>query len=47
MIILDTSAVRALASGHKSLNLLTGNMAKSPGVHLSTPALCLTQAGSR
>lgn len=39
MIILDTSAVRALASGHKTLNLLAGNMAKSPGKHLGTPVL--------
>ncbi|MGW7574800.1 hypothetical protein [Streptomyces sp. NPDC054765] len=44
MIILDTSAVRALAGGHKTLNLLAGNMAKTPGERLSIPALCLTQA---
>ncbi|GCD35068.1 hypothetical protein OEIGOIKO_02811 [Streptomyces chrestomyceticus JCM 4735] len=44
MIILDTSAVTALAGGHKTLNLLAGNMAKTPGEHLSIPALCLTQA---
>ncbi|MCX4640405.1 hypothetical protein HEP86_00275 [Streptomyces sp. RPA4-5] len=44
MIILDTSAVRALAGGHKTLNLLVGNMAKTPGERLSIPALCLTQA---
>ncbi|WP_336052245.1 hypothetical protein [Streptomyces sp. CA2R101] len=44
MIILDTSAVRALADGHKTLNLLAGNMAKAPGERLSIPALCLTQA---
>ncbi|WJY43251.1 hypothetical protein QT196_39010 (plasmid) [Streptomyces sp. P9-2B-2] len=44
MIILDTSAVRALAGGHKTLNLLAGNMANTPGEHLSIPALCLTQA---
>ncbi|WP_329182271.1 hypothetical protein OG754_40580 (plasmid) [Streptomyces decoyicus] len=44
MIILDTSAVMALAGGHKTLNLLAGNMAKTPGERLSIPALCLTQA---
>lgn len=44
MIILDTSAVKALAGGHKTLNLLAGNMAKTPGERLSIPALCLTQA---
>ncbi|MFJ9472452.1 hypothetical protein [Streptomyces caniferus] len=44
MIILDTSAVRALAGGHKTLNLLAGNMAKTPGERLSIPALCLMQA---
>ncbi|MEU6962688.1 hypothetical protein [Streptomyces chrestomyceticus] len=44
MIILDTSAVTALAGGHKTLNLLAGNMAKTPGEHLSIPALCLAQA---
>ncbi|MFI1502584.1 hypothetical protein [Streptomyces platensis] len=44
MIILDTSAIRALAGGHKTLNLLAGNMAKTPGERLSIPALCLTQA---
>ncbi|MGW2024444.1 hypothetical protein [Streptomyces decoyicus] len=37
VIILDTSAVRALASGHKTLNLLVGNVAKTPGKRLSTP----------
>ncbi|CAM5527296.1 MULTISPECIES: hypothetical protein [Streptomyces] len=44
MIILDTSAVLTLAGGHKTLNLLAGNMAKTPGERLSIPALCLTQA---
>ncbi|MEJ8650683.1 hypothetical protein WKI65_21935 [Streptomyces sp. MS1.AVA.3] len=44
MIILDTSAVMALAGGHKTLNLLAGNMAKTPSERLSIPALCLTQA---
>ncbi|KOT91101.1 hypothetical protein ADK86_24080 [Streptomyces sp. NRRL F-5755] len=34
----------ALAGGHKTLNLLAGNMAKTPGERLSIPALCLTQA---
>ncbi|MFE5327206.1 hypothetical protein ACFRCG_12555 [Embleya sp. NPDC056575] len=44
MIILDTGAVKALAAGHKTLNLLAGNMARTPGDHLVIPALCLTQA---
>ncbi|MFD8740092.1 hypothetical protein ACFV06_34985 [Streptomyces sp. NPDC059618] len=44
MIILDTSAVRALADGHKALNLLAGNMAHSPHEQLRIPALCLMQA---
>lgn len=44
MIILDTSAVTALAQGHKTLNLLAGNMARTPGDRLSVPALCLMQA---
>ncbi|KOG69977.1 hypothetical protein ADK78_31175 [Kitasatospora aureofaciens] len=43
-MILDTSAVTALAGGHKTLNLLVGNMAKTPGERLKIPALCLTQA---
>ncbi|WP_329581009.1 hypothetical protein [Streptomyces sp. NBC_01361] len=46
MIILDTSAVTALATGHKALNLLAGNMARTPssGDQLRLPALCLMQA---
>ncbi|MFH8558954.1 hypothetical protein ACH4FE_35930 [Streptomyces celluloflavus] len=44
MIILDTSAVTALADGHKTLNLLAGNMAHTPGDRLNIPALCLMQA---
>ncbi|MFE2302459.1 hypothetical protein ACFXAW_30200 [Streptomyces sp. NPDC059445] len=44
MIILDTSAARALADGHKALNLLAGNMAHSPHEQLRIPALCLMQA---
>ncbi|MFI2078641.1 hypothetical protein [Streptomyces triculaminicus] len=44
MIILDTSAVKALAGGHKTLNLLAGNMARTPGDRLIIPALCLMQA---
>ncbi|WKK25780.1 hypothetical protein QZH56_09395 [Streptomyces olivoreticuli] len=44
MIILDTSAVKALAADHKTLNLLAGNMAKTPNDHLNVPALCLMQA---
>ncbi|MFE0047610.1 PIN domain-containing protein [Streptomyces albireticuli] len=44
MIILDTSAVNALAAGHKMLNLLAGNMARTPGDRLNIPALCLMRA---
>ncbi|CAL9497155.1 hypothetical protein [Streptomyces sp. enrichment culture] len=46
MIILDTGATRALADGHKTLNLLAGNMARTPGDVLRIPALCLMQAES-
>ncbi|MFD4262139.1 hypothetical protein ACFWR9_32065 [Streptomyces sp. NPDC058534] len=46
MIILDTGATRALADGHKTLNLLAGNMARTPGDLLRVPALCLVQAES-
>ncbi|MER6712188.1 hypothetical protein [Streptomyces sp. NPDC000877] len=46
MIILDTGATRALADGHKTLNLLAGNMARTPGDLLRIPALCLMQAES-
>lgn len=46
MIILDTGATRALADGHKTLNLLAGNMARTPGDFLRIPALCLMQAES-
>jgi hypothetical protein len=46
VIILDTSAVRALADGHKTLSLLAGNMARTPGERLNVPALCLMQAES-
>ncbi|MFJ9041094.1 hypothetical protein ACIRF8_31560 [Streptomyces sp. NPDC102406] len=41
MIILDTCAVKALAAGHKALNLLAGDMAHTPGDLLGIPALCL------
>jgi hypothetical protein len=41
VIILDTGATRALAEGHKALNLLAGNMALTPGDFLRVPALCL------
>ncbi|MBP0459096.1 hypothetical protein [Streptomyces montanisoli] len=44
MIILDTGAVAALATGHKTLSLLAGNMALSPGEQLCVPALCLMRA---
>jgi hypothetical protein len=46
VIILDTAATRALADGHKTLNLLAGNMARTPGDLLRIPALCLMQAES-
>jgi hypothetical protein len=46
VIILDTGATRALAEGHKTLNLLAGNMASTPGDLLRIPALCLMQAES-
>ncbi|MFI5768663.1 hypothetical protein ACIA74_08925 [Streptomyces sp. NPDC051658] len=41
MIILDTSAVAALAQGHRALHLLADNMAHTPGDWLHVPALCL------
>jgi hypothetical protein len=44
VIILDTSAVKALSAGHKALNLLAANMAHTPGEQLRIPALCLMQA---
>ncbi|GAA0399847.1 hypothetical protein [Streptomyces luteireticuli] len=44
MIIFDTSAVMALAQGHKTLNLLAGNAPQRPGERLTVPALCLMQA---
>ncbi|MCZ7459679.1 hypothetical protein [Streptomyces sp. WMMC940] len=44
MIILDATAVLALAEGHKSLNQLAANMARTPGDALWVPALCLAQA---
>jgi hypothetical protein len=44
VIILDTAAARALAGGHKALNLLAGNMARTPGDRLTVPTLCLMQA---
>ncbi|MGW4683414.1 hypothetical protein ACWEPM_00575 [Streptomyces sp. NPDC004244] len=43
MIILDTNAVTALASGHKALNALAVNVTAS-GDRLLVPALCLAQA---
>lgn len=44
MIILDTSATLALAQGHKVLNQLAANMARTPRDRLWIPALCLMQA---
>lgn len=46
MIILDTSATLALAQGHKVLNELAANMARTPRDRLMIPALCLMQAES-
>ncbi len=46
MIVLDTGATLALAQGHKTLNLLAGNMARTPGDLLRIPALCLMRAES-
>jgi hypothetical protein len=46
VIILDTAATRALADGHKTLSLLAGNMARTPGDLLRIPALCLMRAES-
>lgn len=43
MIILDTSAVTALAQGHRALHLLADNVAHAPGDWLHVPALCLMQ----
>ncbi|MFF4908385.1 hypothetical protein ACFY2T_26370 [Streptomyces sp. NPDC001260] len=43
MIILDTSAVAALATGHKALTALAVNMSGS-GDTLIVPALCLVRA---
>ncbi|WP_369383986.1 hypothetical protein [Streptomyces sp. cg36] len=43
MIILDTSAVVAMAAGHKVLNALAVNVTAS-GDRLLVPALCLAQA---
>ncbi|MFC9283734.1 hypothetical protein [Streptomyces collinus] len=43
MIILDTSAVTALATGHKALNALAVNVTAN-GDRLLVPALCLAQA---
>jgi hypothetical protein len=44
VIILDTSAVSALAQGHRALHFLAGNVAATPRDWLHVPALCLLQA---
>ncbi|MEU4351205.1 hypothetical protein [Streptomyces sp. NPDC023838] len=44
MIILDTSAVLALARGHRKLERVAENAAASSFRHLLIPALCLMQA---
>ncbi|GHC75786.1 hypothetical protein RFN57_21925 [Streptomyces violaceochromogenes] len=46
MIILDTSAVVALAQGREALHRLVDNVAHTPGDWLHIPALCLMQAES-
>jgi hypothetical protein len=43
VIILDTAAVTALATGHKALNTLAVNVTAG-GDRLLVPALCLAQA---
>ncbi|MEV2216385.1 hypothetical protein AB0H86_34040 [Streptomyces sp. NPDC050997] len=46
MIILDTSAVVALAQGHRALHHLADNVAHTPGDWLHIPAMCLMYAES-
>ncbi|MEU7471419.1 hypothetical protein AB0A94_23330 [Streptomyces sp. NPDC044984] len=46
MIILDASAVVALAQGHRALHHLADNVAHTPGEWLHVPALCLMYAES-
>ncbi|MFD5951781.1 hypothetical protein ACFWAZ_38465 [Streptomyces collinus] len=46
MIILDTSAVVALAQGREALHRLVDNVAHTNGDRLHIPALCLMQAES-
>ncbi|MFD4629646.1 hypothetical protein ACFVYR_05990 [Streptomyces sp. NPDC058284] len=43
---MDTSAVLALARGHRKLARIADNAAASPFRHLLVPALCLMQAES-
>ncbi|MCZ4608610.1 hypothetical protein O3S80_33630 [Streptomyces sp. Lzd4kr] len=47
MIILDTSAVVALAQGHRALHHLADNVAHTPGDWLHIPAMCLMYAESQ
>jgi hypothetical protein len=47
VIILDTSAVVALAQGHRALHHLADNVAHTPGDWLHIPALCLMYAESQ
>jgi hypothetical protein len=44
VIVLDTSAVLALADGHRKLARVADNAAASPFRHLLVPSLCLMQA---
>ncbi|MFC9507495.1 hypothetical protein [Streptomyces sp. NPDC057002] len=46
MIILDTSAVVALAQGRQAIHRLVDNVAHTPGDWLHMPALCLMPAES-
>jgi hypothetical protein len=44
VILLDTTAVLALANGHEALSRLVDNVAHTPGDWLVIPALALLQA---
>ncbi|MFJ9461470.1 hypothetical protein ACIRST_41170 [Kitasatospora sp. NPDC101447] len=44
MIILDSSAVSALAAGHPRLHRIVDSALKSPFQHLLVPVLCLMEA---
>ncbi|KQV14515.1 MULTISPECIES: hypothetical protein [unclassified Kitasatospora] len=44
MIILDSSALAALADGHERLHRLVDSALRSPFQHLLVPVLCLVEA---